>query len=74
MIIDPKPYQSTHLYIYIYIPLRIHRWICPDIDEYFRTLVEVRNYAKSESLSKVQGQERLIFYVHVTTYINFPNI
>ena len=50
MIVDPKPYQSTH-FLYIYIPLRIHRWICPDIEEYFRVfLVEVRNYAKSESM------------------------
>ena len=34
-----------------------------NIDEYFRipTSVEVRNFTKSESLSKVQGQERLIF-------------
>ena len=41
--------------------------------ESIRTLVEVRNYAKSESFSKVQGRERLIFHVRVTTYIDFPN-
>ena len=64
MIIDPKSYQSTR-HFYIYIPLRIYRWICPDIDEYFRTLVEVRNYAKSESLSKGHPEHEMKYFFKV---------
>ena len=77
LIIDPKPYQSTHLFI-------CHDWEFtngffqgkPNIDEYFRirTSVEVHNCMRSESLSKVQGWESLIFQIYVTFSINFPNI
>ena len=79
VIIDPKPYQSTHFFfIYIY------HWEFtdgffqgkPNIDEYFRirTSVEVRNCTKSESLLKVHGRESLIFQIYVTFPIDFPNI
>ena len=77
LIIDPEPYQSTHLFI-------CHDWEFtdgffqgkPNIDEYFRirTSVEVRNCMRSESLSKVQGWESLILQIYVTFSINFPNI
>ena len=35
---------------------------------------EVINCTKSESLSKVRGQESLIFQIYETFSINFPNI
>ena len=40
----------------------------PNIDECFRirTSVQVRNYTKSGSLSKVHGRESLIFQIYVT--------
>ena len=48
----------------------------PNIDEYFwiQTSFLVRNCAKSESLSKVQGRESLIFQIYVTFSIDFPNV
>ena len=49
----------------------------PNIDEYFRirTSVEVRNFTKSESLSKVRyGRESLIFQIYETFSIDFPNV
>ena len=49
----------------------------PNMDEYFwirNHLVEVRNCTKSESLSKFQGRESLIFQIYVTFSIDFPNI
>ena len=77
LIIDPKPYQSTHLFI-------CHDWEFtngffqgkPNIDEYFatRTSVEVRNCTKSEWLWKVHGRQRLFFQIYVTFFIHFPNI
>ena len=42
--------------------------------EFENHLVEVRNCTKSESLSKVQGRESLIFQIYVTFSIDFPNI
>ena len=39
-----------------------------------RTLVEVRNCTRSESLSKVHGRESLIFQIYVTFSVDFPNI
>jgi len=62
MIIDPKPYHSTHLF---YIPLRIYHCSPMDLSREIKTStntsefkesVEVRNAsdAKSESLSKVE--------------------
>ena len=46
----------------------------PNINEYFRiwTSVEVRNWTKSESLSKVYGWESLIFQINVTFSMDFP--
>ena len=48
----------------------------PNIDEYvrIRTSVEVRNCTESQSLSKDQGRESLIFQMHDTFFIDFPNM
>ena len=40
----------------------------------FEESVDVRNDTKSETLSKVQGRESLIFQIYVTFSIDFPNI
>ena len=68
-----KPYQITHFYI----PLRNHRWIFPVKAKHRRILLNSnisrdRNCTKSESLSKVQGRESLIFEICVTFSIDFP--
>ena len=42
--------------------------------EFENHLVEVRNCTKSESLSKGQGRESLIFQIYVTFSIDFPSI
>ena len=40
----------------------------------FEESVDVRNDTKSETLSKVQGRESLIFQMYVTFSIDFSNI
>ena len=50
MIIDPKPYQSTHFFLYI--PLRIHQWIFPDKVKHQQILPNL-NFSRSEKLHKV---------------------
>ena len=42
--------------------------------EFEHQFEEVRNDTKSESLSKVQGRESLIFQIYVTFSIDFPII
>ena len=76
MIIGPKPYQGTHFFIYHWEFTDEFFQGKPNMDEYFRirTLVEVRNCTKSDSLSKGHGQESLIFQIYVTFSIDSPNI
>ena len=68
------------MFLNTYIPFRIPPMDFfqgkPNIDEYFwiQTSFLVRNCTKSESLSKVQGRESLIFQIHVTFSIDFPNV
>ena len=78
---DSKPCQSIiFLFVFlIYIensPMDFSResqtWT--NTSEFENRLVEVRNCTKSESLSKVQGRESLIFQIYVTFSIDFPNI
>ena len=58
MIIDPKPYQSTHIFLYTIenSPMDLSResQTSTNTSEFEHASVEVR---KSESLLKVQGRE-----------------
>ena len=76
MIIDPKLYQSAHIFLYTIenSPTDLSResQTSTNISEFEHASVEVRNL-KSESLLKVQSRENLIFQIHVTFFSDLPN-
>ena len=65
-IIDPRLYQSTQFLCTTWnSPMKERK---PNIDIIlpFKESLEVRNETKSESLSKVQDQESLIYQIYIT--------
>ena len=74
MIIDPKPYQSTHIFLYALenSPMDLSResQTSTNTSEFEHASEEMR---KSESLLKVQGRENLIFQIYVTFSSDLSN-
>ena len=75
VIIDPKPYQSTHfLYTIDNSPIDLSRDSQTSTNtSWFEESAKVRNDTKSESSSKVQRQESSIFQIYVTFLHRFSN-